>query len=957
MSRLKKEIRPDFSEGIDRKQLKQVRDRFLQVNAERLDRARQAIQARHRDILELLPLLYHLNHPLLPGFVSRDTPSGLSLYSPAKTTISLARSFSQTFRYKAEKRQQCAIHSIFMMGSSGTLAHSESSDVDLWLCHDPELDASSLEKLKQKALKLDEWANDLGLELHTFLMNAKAFREQKSELEVDAESSGSAQHFLLLDEFYRTAILLAGRYPLWWLIPDYLESEYALTTERMLSQRFIKESEVIDFGSVAHIPESELVGAGLWQLYKSLDAPYKSVLKLLLIEVYAQELPERACLSLSFKAAVYRDELELEKLDPYYLIYQRLEQYLLANNEVKRLDLVRKSFYLKVNQALSKPSSKRSVSWQRACMDKLVRDWAWPERYFRQLDQRRNWRIEDVLLERQQLLTELTQSYRFLSNYARANNIASSITAADLTLLGRKLYAIFQRKAGKIEKVNPGIAPNIWEENLALHHSSSQSLKTDDSGQENVWLLYRDLAAGDDPLYHPTLRKSASLLELLSWLHFNGIVNADTRLSLNPGSSGVKMQELKALLGSLARTLKVPLQAVSQNEFMRPAYVKDLLLYINVGCDPMGSLSEPGLLRLSEQNDSLRYSSQRYNLVKTIDQVALNSWNELSTGRYELGETLLQNLQAYLLMCQAQLTEVACRLHVFCFASQRADAIAKRVKDLFESAREAFIVNGAVQTTRYVLNIEDSFYLIQSIDEQFRYQNIGDERALEAFLARPVSSFSPVVFDPYCFSTENLLSYAASRALPQHLQVFYHIGPKKLSLCIVDEVGSVLSEQLPAIQEELFLASLVQFLRNLAERRQLDQNLVGAADIPELKLYKVAVQQSGRLESRAVKIPEPRASYQVAVTAYFDAMQLQYDLSYEGRDFTFTEHGEHKEQALLHFIRSQAQYDSRLPVMVSDVSYPSDPILMRNSGGGMRSYLDYLSVYLEVESRFRILQS
>ncbi|WP_156495002.1 hypothetical protein, partial [Oleiphilus sp. HI0128] len=90
---------------------------------------------------------------------------------------------------------------------TGTLAHSEASDVDLWLCFDPGLGEDAMASLAEKAKKIDDWANSLGLELHTFLMNAEKFKAGHLNNRMDKESSGSAQHYLLLDEFYRTAIL------------------------------------------------------------------------------------------------------------------------------------------------------------------------------------------------------------------------------------------------------------------------------------------------------------------------------------------------------------------------------------------------------------------------------------------------------------------------------------------------------------------------------------------------------------------------------------------------------------------------------------------------------------------------------------------------------------------------------------------------------------------------------
>src|SRR3990167_11003910 len=59
------EIRPDIDEGIDRKVLSQLRARFLKLNQGRLQRAMQALSTRQQLVLKLLPLLFHVNHPLL----------------------------------------------------------------------------------------------------------------------------------------------------------------------------------------------------------------------------------------------------------------------------------------------------------------------------------------------------------------------------------------------------------------------------------------------------------------------------------------------------------------------------------------------------------------------------------------------------------------------------------------------------------------------------------------------------------------------------------------------------------------------------------------------------------------------------------------------------------------------------------------------------------------------------
>ncbi|MDR9426475.1 MAG: class I adenylate cyclase, partial [Marinobacter sp.] len=164
---------------------------------------------------------------------------------------------------------------------------------------------------------------------------------------------GSAQHYLLLDEFYRTSIHLAGQYPLWWLVPVDSEHRYDECRRRLVDCRFIKPQEYIDFGPVPAIPPEEFPGAGIWQLYKGIDAPWKAILKLLLIECYATD-QKQSLLSASFKQAVHEGRLSVDELDPYIMLYQRLESWLGNQDAEDRLDLVRRSLYLKAGLPLSR---------------------------------------------------------------------------------------------------------------------------------------------------------------------------------------------------------------------------------------------------------------------------------------------------------------------------------------------------------------------------------------------------------------------------------------------------------------------------------------------------------------------------------------------------------------------------------------------------------------------------
>ena len=160
-----------------------------------------------------------------------------------------------------------------------------------------------------------------------FLMCDEHFRNGEVTA-LSSESSGTAQHYLLLDEFYRTGVLIEGRPPVLWLVPPNIEKNYPEIIEHMVTQRFIQLEEYLDFGPVENIQPEEYFGATLWQLSKAIDLPCKSLLKILLLEAYAREYPRFNFLSLRYKEAVYEGEVSMERLDTYVPLYEKVEDHL-----------------------------------------------------------------------------------------------------------------------------------------------------------------------------------------------------------------------------------------------------------------------------------------------------------------------------------------------------------------------------------------------------------------------------------------------------------------------------------------------------------------------------------------------------------------------------------------------------------------------------------------------------
>jgi adenylate cyclase class 1 len=235
------------------------------------------------------------------------------------------------------------------------------------------------------------------------------------------------------------------------------------------------------------------------------------------MEAYANQYPDIEILALRFKKAVHNANLQLDQLDPYVMMCNTVEEYLFSRRELERLDLVRRCFYFKVNEPMSKPDRPREQSWRREAMRELINTWGWGQKKLLFLDRRKQWKIERVLEERHMLVNELTRGYRALSHFGRDQDVELAINSADLNLLGRKLYVSFERKTGKVEMINPGISNDLSEERLSLHRIEEQ--------EQSSWAIYRGNVLVRDSSEHTPLKRSTSLLELLAWCHFNGLIN------------------------------------------------------------------------------------------------------------------------------------------------------------------------------------------------------------------------------------------------------------------------------------------------------------------------------------------------------------------------------------------------------------------------------------------------
>lgn len=286
----------DPDDDIDRKSLRALRDRFLALNRERVEALRSRFSDERRAFFDAIPVLIHNNHAALPGFVDFDVPCGIERYTPDRRALNAVRKVALSFVLERFVERRAQIQALYMAQLPGNAL--ELSVISTVATH---------AALNEKLTRLVRYAADSGITLTTTLLDP---------VEEQARRSRVRNPCLSRDTFYRSAILLAGRYPIWWLVPPQLDHAHEAYCARLKSQRFIGRDDTFDLGRAEPIPRGECLTAGVELMEAALETPYVQLPLLMLLESYARDATLEP-LAHAYKARIWNGD---ERIDSSTLL-------------------------------------------------------------------------------------------------------------------------------------------------------------------------------------------------------------------------------------------------------------------------------------------------------------------------------------------------------------------------------------------------------------------------------------------------------------------------------------------------------------------------------------------------------------------------------------------------------------------------------------------------------------
>ncbi|CCO22488.1 class I adenylate cyclase [Maridesulfovibrio hydrothermalis] len=541
--------------------------RFAENNSRRLEWTAAKMNSKRKLFLYMLPALLHSDVFEQANEIEQlCMPSHIDGYSIPLDVIRSLKGIFPDINIETGKNDSVPIKALMSIGSTGTIAQTPESDIDCWVCCDfSKCPPDSRERLQFKLRAVEEWAaNNFDLELHFFTMDVKDIRENKFGLS-DEESSGSAQSAILKEEFYRTALLIAGRPPLWWFTPvEADEKTYAAMAKKTA---VLKGTDFcVDLGNVPRIPMEEFFGASLWQIVKGVKSPFKSIMKFGLLEMYTSS--NKYCLLCeSVKKNILAGMRGLRRVDPYMLLYKELADFYKSQEQPEYKWLTAMALRLKcglldekgISGHPTRPEEKEIIEFATGLSGENSVG------HFKAFKSLSDFRSVVTLGEKINLFMIKT----YMKVRGEQDKISgAAITPEDLARLGRIVFSNFAKRKFKVARISlPGPKTHFFDSLIITRDLNKvweiSGEYPDESGARNI---------------QTRIESGKDLTAILIWLVLNGLYDSKMRLKTDLSSAPLRDRDLKKLFANLTaffprKTIfNTPVEETLNSEQMRKAY-------------------------------------------------------------------------------------------------------------------------------------------------------------------------------------------------------------------------------------------------------------------------------------------------------------------------------------------------------------------------------------------------
>ncbi|WP_438970759.1 class I adenylate cyclase [Methylophaga sp.] len=779
--------------------------RFFQAhNHERIRRLIEISSPRHGLIYQILPLLFHINSKVMPGYISDDTPAGLIDYRPDKTTVDKAQELEINFKYRRRALRRYPLRGLYLINPQGLLHDTDSPLLQLWVLHSDKLKEDQRLLLLQKLKMICNWMKTSGLRITYKLL-------------AEADLAANKLQGWESDLLYRSGMVLGGSVPYWWLTSPDDDKNYPQAVAQLRSQRMLNQVSFTDFGEPAKCDAAMLFQNACQAVSTSLHHAVDGLELRYLLSTLPQT--QSAPLSTLFKQQLYQQQSLFLTEDISHLKLLDIEQH--AHDEHAR-----EALYLASSEQLSKPVRLARYPWRRDFISTLVKRWGWSDDKLEALDQR-DYAANKNRFER---IGESCKSVlELLVAYNHNHGLSGDHQLAEL----RKLYQKrFKPAADIIDCLPRNLRPAINSERLFLQRFANHS----------DWLLsYAPIErASQNALF-----RHDNLVHILAWAINNHILSRSNWLSVTDHHQKVTTNTVVGLCQQLFRSTLADSDLMTDTaKLITPESLQQIILVSNLERHPNDKLTQQGLQLSSKQNDPLNYTSFKNSLVVSVDGLLLSSHGQWHSFSFDDNNAPLE-LLVYLLNWQPEAIAEE-QISGWCPTPIFGQTISNRMMHLTAQACRHY--QQFPESGRLLINFAGRPYSLQW-HEQAEYIRRPSSHDVWQALADNRKTFTANALDSYQ-DLDGLLNYLLQKQSNNCITVFIYLEQNTIICYLLDELGNLIRQQFQHLTESTLIAHLHKFLSDIKTSNEVAQ----------LRFYRLSREQQA-WQLTAIAAPKQTLGY------------------------------------------------------------------------------------------------
>lgn len=734
---------------------------FLKFNQMKVDRFQQLFASTNiKRVINSIPAILSMNDRKVPGFIDEKCPYGVSGYSP---DAEVARYIKGRFgvEFSASKGNNF-IEMLAVMGSVGTIAYNKKSDFDYWACVDKSrTDENGLKRFSKKVEEVQKWAEkESGVEVHIFINDVQNLK-LNIFAEDDDEGFGSTVGAVLKDEFFRSSIIVAGKVPFWWAVPKFVtDDEYDKIFSHIPEED--RDKKFVDIGNLFRISKEDFLGAALFQLIKAIGNPFKSILKIGILERYLFSDENTLLLSQRVKTAIIRGEITATILDSYLLMFNEVYKYyeeVLSDKSL--LVILRQNLYLKIDPQLSKYvalKEKKNLPYKVVVMFKVTHEWGWGIEELKDLDDFESWDYNRIIQFWNYIKKFMLLSYQKISRQMPTMNLQNKISDSDFKLLSSKLKANFSIEPDKIENfITFKDTPN---EPYLYIEPDTRSVK------ESGWRVYKKVRIDNSKNEREIAIKSEDdLVKLLAWCSINQVYEPTfSRLYIDSGYNHISKSLITDLLNKIFEMFNSEKIHLGNKFYLQnPRTYKNMII--------------------------MNFSDSKASTIGSFYHLYMNTWGETFLKHYTNPSDLVMIFSK--LLKDGPLNNR--NFDEFCYfvSPEPHKKLYKHIEKTFRNAYDFFVTGKQYVKQRLLISIDNNLVCATKEETEISVASFGSDIELLSYVSQRPFRYP----DNRIYSEDNfelmLIDEIYGKRQNSALTMVYEEKPKYIMIYIVDENGNL----------------------------------------------------------------------------------------------------------------------------------------------------------------------